>query len=217
MDKNKKIEALKKSFGKDAIDKIKKLFAGEGVPDEAKTDTEEGEKKEMAVVDYVAKDGSKIKIEPELAIGSVVTVSADESGYISAPDGEIILEDGTKITVAEGIVKEIEKEEVEDVPLATSEEVAEAVAQFSALKSEFALLTKKISNVEKENAALKKEISTLTKNTSEQFTTVIKGVEEVVGLFEPTKFARQEYKFDPATATGADREIAMRRAQKQQN
>lgn len=53
--------------------------------------------------EVVAKDGSVIKYEGDLAAGTVVFVSTPE-GDIAVPDGVVELEDGTMLEVAAGVV-----------------------------------------------------------------------------------------------------------------
>jgi hypothetical protein len=71
--------------------------------------------KKLKFANYVLKDGTKIIVEGELAIGSPVFVIT-ESGAEQAPAGQHTLEDGTVIYVdEEGLINEIESAETEVV------------------------------------------------------------------------------------------------------
>lgn len=203
---NKEIkDKLKKTFGADAIEKIKKLFTGEA-PQEG---TDPGTKQEMKV-DYVTKEGVKIKIEPELSEGGVVTVISEDGAQVPAPDGDVFLEDGTKITIAEGIVKAIEAAAAE-APMATSEEVQAAVAQFKNLRNEFVIQGKEIANLKKENAALKAKVDELSKNTAEKFSAFSSGIDELIDAIAPEDGAKKAVEKLPENPTGADMELHMRK------
>lgn len=70
-------------------------------------------------------DGTEIKVEgDELVEGAAVYVVTEE-GDVPAPDGVHELEDGTKVETAEGLIKSVEKIEMED----ESEEAPEGVEE----------------------------------------------------------------------------------------
>jgi len=68
---------------------------------------------ENKFLDAVLKDGTKVKVDGELVIGSQVLVVDAEGNEVPAPDAEHTLEDGTLVTTLGGIITEIEAPETE--------------------------------------------------------------------------------------------------------
>jgi hypothetical protein len=68
---------------------------------------------ENKFLDAVLKDGTKVKVDGELVIGSQVLVVDAEGNEVPAPDAEHTLEDGTLVTTLGGIITEIEAAETE--------------------------------------------------------------------------------------------------------
>jgi hypothetical protein len=105
------INQIKQIFTKEEIGKLKSAF-------------NEVEPTKIALMTAKLVDGTEINYEGELAVGSMVMV-----GDVSAPDGSHEIEDGTKITIANGYVTEIEKvEETVEVAAMTAEEVTLAIS-----------------------------------------------------------------------------------------
>lgn len=59
-------------------------------------------------------DGTEIKVDGELVEGSEVKVVTEEAEIV-APDGQHILEDGTKVETEEGVIVNVEKPEGEEM------------------------------------------------------------------------------------------------------
>lgn len=84
-------------------------------------------------VDAKLEDGTEIKVDGELAEGNEVVV-VTEDAEVPAPDGEHILEDGTKVETEGGVIVDVEKPEGEEsmegeveVPVEVPAEVAPVV------------------------------------------------------------------------------------------
>jgi hypothetical protein len=72
--------------------------------------------KKLMLRDYTLKNGAKITIEGDMAIGSYVYLLQEDGSRVQAPEGEHILEDGTTIFVdAEGYINEIRTAATTDV------------------------------------------------------------------------------------------------------
>jgi hypothetical protein len=90
------------------------------------------------------KEGTIIKWEGDqpYAVGTMLMVidPANPNGFLPAPDGEVILEDGTVLMIEGGAIKEIKPvtPAVPEVPAMPdmSKQFAEVEAKFSALKKE---------------------------------------------------------------------------------
>jgi len=92
---------------KEGIEKLKGLIEKFGA--EKPTETVDVKFKDMKLEDgttIISIDGE------ELAIGVPVYVVTPE-GRVPAPDGEVVLEDGTKVTVMQGLVAEVSSPEEE--------------------------------------------------------------------------------------------------------
>ena len=144
---------------KEAIEKIRTmLFAEQPV---AVVEPPVAEPKAM-FADYKLKDGSIVKIDT-LDVGGQVTVNE-----APAPDGDYELEDGTKLSVAGGLISEIEKGE-EPAPLVNplEEQMAKVLGNYSAQDDRIKQLTDTVS---KQNDTIKEMFSLLetVANTSVQ-------------------------------------------------
>lgn len=72
--------------------------------------------KEEKFADVKAVDGTIIRYEGDLAVGTAV-MAVTESGVIALPDGDVELEDGTKFTVVNGVISSITSAEApQDAP-----------------------------------------------------------------------------------------------------
>lgn len=116
-----------------------------------------------AFSEVIAKDGSVIKYEGELAAGTAVFVSTPD-GDIAVPDGVVELEDGTMLEVAAGIVVTVtppaetateNKEEVANPEAMTVEQMGTALsdlfAKVEALTNTVVELQGKFSETPKED------------------------------------------------------------------
>jgi hypothetical protein len=90
------------------------------------------------VFSYKLADGTEIEVSGEVAPGSVVTIAGSP-----APAGEHILEDGTKIEVAEGgVITEVEAPEpVEPAAPVVDEEMKKKMDEMQAAQAAFAKQT----------------------------------------------------------------------------
>lgn len=98
----------------------------------------------MAEVKLV--DGNVVSVEGEFVVGAKIFLVTPE-GLVPAPNGEHTAEDGTVVTVMDGVVTEIEAKEEVETPEMTEEmgeikklktEMASMLAELNSLKSEFA-------------------------------------------------------------------------------
>lgn len=69
------------------------------------------EENAVELVDVKTQDGTILSYDGELTTGVEIFI-LDENGRTPAPDGEYILEDGTKLSVAGGKIEEVEAPEV---------------------------------------------------------------------------------------------------------
>lgn len=88
-------------------------------------------------------DGNVVSVEGEFVVGAKIFLVTPE-GLVVAPNGEHTAEDGTVVTVLDGVITEIEaKEEIEAMPEEMSEinklktEMASMLAELNSLKAEF--------------------------------------------------------------------------------
>lgn len=101
-----------------------------------------------AVKEGRLKDGTVINWDTDtLAVGSTITVvdPANPGGFLPIPDGEIVLEDGTNVTVVAGKVTELESPEAEatepDLMAALQNENASLKAEIAKVLAQFAAQT----------------------------------------------------------------------------
>lgn len=142
------------------------------------------EEKSISFETAMLKDGTIVKWEGELSVGTIVMVETAE-GDIPAPNATHELEDGTLVTTEDGIVVEIVKPEIEipevEIEVEAKEEFA-TVSRFNevveSLESKIADLTASIESLVIERASHKEAMSK-----------VVELVEKVMDLpsDEPTK------------------------------
>jgi hypothetical protein len=65
-------------------------------------------------MEYILKDGTKIKVPQDIAEGSDIMVIQEDGSEIPAPDGEHMLEDGRVILVSGGKIASIKEEMAQD-------------------------------------------------------------------------------------------------------
>ena len=100
--------------------------------------------------EYVLADGTVVSID-KLEAGGVVLIEG-----VPAPDGEHELQDGTKITVAGGIIESVQAKEVEPVePEDMNKQFAEDIAS---LKNEFTSHKEAFASVQADFTAAKETI-----------------------------------------------------------
>lgn len=141
------------------------------------------EEKSISFETAMLKDGTIVKWEGELSVGTIVMVETAE-GDIPAPNATHELEDGTLVTTLDGIVTEIVKPEMEapEVEISVEAEEFATVSHFNevveSLESKISDLTASIESLVAERVAHKQAMSK-----------VVELVEKVIDLpsEEPTK------------------------------
>lgn len=142
------------------------------------------EEKSISFETAMLKDGTIVKWEGELSVGTIVMVETAE-GDIPAPNATHELEDGTLVTTLDGVVTEIVKPEMEAPEVEISVEAKEEFATVShfnevveSLESKIAQLTASIESLVAERVSHKEAMSK-----------VVELVEKVIDLpsDEPTK------------------------------
>ena len=111
---------------------------------------------QVALTEAKTKDGKVLTYEGELAQGVAISL-VTEAGSSPAPDGEYEMEDGTKVSVAAGVVSGIEKPEMQapEAPMPP-----EMVQQ---METKFSAQIKEVENAyEAKVTALNKTIAELT-------------------------------------------------------
>jgi hypothetical protein len=145
---------------KDVINKIKIMLTEEVVQ----------------LTDVKTMDGIILSYDGELAVGTAINI-VDETGANPAPDGEYILEDGTKLEVVGGLVEAIESM-MEPIEVETPEENVPAEAPIEAPVSAACAPDKKKLSVEDlsaeidllkaENLAIKEILTQLAESFSKE-------------------------------------------------
>jgi hypothetical protein len=154
------------------------------------------EEKSIAFETAMLKDGTIVKWEGELSVGTIVMVETAD-GDIPAPDATHELEDGTLVTTLDGVVTEIVKPEMEtpEVEISVEAEEFATVSHFNevveSLESKIAQLTASIESLVSERVSHKEAMSK-----------VVELVEKMIDLpsDEPTKKphtpSKQESQFE---------------------
>lgn len=137
---------------KEGFQEIKNLFLSKEEKQEDKSGNADSETK-VELAKAVLEDGSEIEFEgDEIVVGTAITIDGEP-----APDGELVLEDGRKLTIAEGAVSEISVEVDEEASL---EEIKEALAKLSKdVKAELAKKDEELSKKDTEIQELKTQLS----------------------------------------------------------
>jgi len=92
-------------------------------------------------------DGNVVSVEGEFVVGAKIFLVTPE-GLVVAPNGEHTAEDGTVVTVLDGVITEIEaKEEAPEVETAT-----EQMGEVDKLKTEMAAMSKQLESLKSEFA-----------------------------------------------------------------
>jgi hypothetical protein len=122
------------------------------------------EEKSISFETAMLKDGTIVKWEGELSVGTIVMVETAE-GDILAPDATHEIEDGTLVTTLDGVVTEIVKPEMEtpEVEISVEAEEFATVSHFNevveSLESKIAQLTASIESLVSERVSHKEAMS----------------------------------------------------------
>ncbi len=140
----------------------------------------------LEMMEATLKDGRKVKVSGELAEGSSVLLVAEDGSEMPAPDGELVFEDGSVITVKDGMIESVVPVTPEAAPeVGMTEEFNQLKSSYTELEEKYkALLAESIKSKE-ESVSLRKEFSKL----KEVQAATLKVVEELAALpaEEPTE------------------------------
>lgn len=110
-------------------------------------------------------DGTKVKVEGDVAVGNKVMVEKDGE-YVQAPEGQHNLADGRVIYVdAEGLINEIQTPETKVEDEVGMEEVFSSISK---LIDEVISLKEEIKSVKEENITLKERVNKFAAEPSEE-------------------------------------------------
>ena len=105
-------------------------------------------------------DGNVVSVEGEFVVGAKIFLVTPE-GLVVAPNGEHTAEDGTVVTVLDGVITEIEAKEVE------TPEMPEEMSEINKLKTEMASMLAELNSLkasfEKQNETSKLTLSAINK------------------------------------------------------
>jgi len=138
---------------KEIIDKIKLFLADEVVAPEI----------EQKFTDVKTTDGIILSFTGKLSEG-IDIFTVDETGKNPAPDGDYMLEDGTKITVSGGKIDKLVQEKPIETPAAPAAPAAPAIGATLSLEE----LDAKISKLQEENQQLAEIVKQLAESFSKQ-------------------------------------------------
>jgi hypothetical protein len=175
---------------KEALDKIRELFA-----DAAMTPDPEPAPMKMEAKEYVLEDGTKVMVS-ELEVGGMVAVVKDDGSSVPAPEGDHKLADGTTITVAEnGVITSVA------MPAAPAEMPEDMSAKFAEVEAAAASLR---GTLKAENDALRAEL--------ESMNVKLRGLADVVSaLVEMPAAAPLQEPRNAFAATGSTKEDKLKR------
>lgn len=175
---------------KEALDKIRELFA-----DAAMTPEPEPAPAKMEAKEYILEDGTKVLVS-DLEIGGMVAVMKDDGSSVPAPAGDHKLADGTTITVAEnGVITSVA------MPAAPVEMPEDMTAKFAEVESATASLRE---TLKAENDALRAEL--------ESMNVKLRGLADVVSaLVEMPAAAPLQEPRNAFAATGSTKDEKLKR------
>ena len=175
---------------KEALDKIRELFA-----DAATNPEPEPAPMKMEAKEYVLEDGTKVMVS-ELEVGGMVAVVKDDGSSVPAPAGDHKLADGTTITVAEnGVITSVA------MPAAPAEMPEGMSAKFAEVEAAAASLR---DTLKSENDALRAEL--------ESMNVKLRGLADVVSaLVEMPAVAPLQEPRNAFAATTSTKEEKMKR------
>lgn len=144
---------------KEALEKIRTMVFAD-MPNDPVAPTEQAPapnaNKDAAFVEYKTKDGVVVSID-KLEVGGQVVVNG-----APAADGELILEDGTKLSISGGVISELEK----------GEEVAPVAEEQPMMKQDQKVMGNKFSEIEQSFASHKTEVEKLKTTIDSQAQTI---------------------------------------------
>jgi hypothetical protein len=148
-------ETINNILPSDLKAKLKSAFMQFGAePEVAKAE----EPIKMAEIKLV--DGNVVSVEGEFVVGAKIYLVTPE-GLVPAPNGEHVAEDGTVITVMDGVIAEVASKE-EEAP-----EMPEEMSEINKLKTEMASMLAELKSLkasfEKQNETSKLTLSAINK------------------------------------------------------
>jgi len=158
---------------KQILEEVKKVVfseekVNETVEAKAEESTEVTEETKQTFEAVTLSDGTLLNIEPNVAVGSTVTIEDPEQGFVPVPAGSYELEDKRIIVVAEGGVIESVEEVAEEV-----EEEMETESQEAPTMTE-------------------KEVRKIIESTETHFNSVIKSLQDEVAELKKVGQERAE-------------------------
>lgn len=136
-------------------------------------------------------DGKKISFDGEIEVGTPVFVYAEDGSKIKAEDGDIILEDGTVVTVKAGLIEQV----IEVVVIEQTEEVEtekfDAEGKFNELSVALKEIQEKLSSLtqvfETEKNLVKEKFAAVTLVETKQKFTTKKEIPSISAYFSAMK------------------------------
>ena len=145
-EKNKKVDTLFSKLG----ELVKEHFSGQEAPVPAPVEMSEA----------TLKDGTKVKVSGALASGSKMLVVNADGSEMPAPTGEHILDDGSIVTVTDGVIDSVvPATEVEDDKIGMEEKFATLQASYNDLESKYKSLLESSNGKFKDIETLKESFS----------------------------------------------------------
>jgi hypothetical protein len=126
----------------------------------AETPVTEPQQEPIKMAEIKLVDGNVVSVEGEFVVGAKIFLVTPE-GLVPAPTGEHTAEDGTVVTVLDGVITEIEAKEVETA------EMPEEMSEINKLKTEMASMLAELNSLkasfEKQNETSKLTLSAINK------------------------------------------------------
>jgi hypothetical protein len=126
----------------------------------AETPAVEPQQEPIKMAEIKLVDGNVVSVEGEFVVGAKIFLVTPE-GLVPAPTGEHTAEDGTVVTVLDGVITEIEAKEVETT------EMPEEMSEINKLKTEMASMLAELNSLkasfEKQNETSKLTLSAINK------------------------------------------------------
>jgi hypothetical protein len=148
----------------------------------------------LATIETKLVDGTTLSVD-KMEVGGVANI-VSEAGTLPAMDGEYEAEDGTKITVAGGLITAITPKEVEAQP-----EVENPMAQaMAALTARLAAIETEFANVKTQNANLQVAMAQVNDATKVSLSAISSIISTPAG--EPTQKPKTQFKQDNLSNLG---------------
>lgn len=145
-EKNKKVDTLFSKLG----ELVKEHFSGQ----------EPTQPVPVEMSDATLKDGTKVKVSGALAQGSKMLIVNADGSEIPAPTGEYILDDGSAVTVTDGIIDAVMPgSQVNDSKIGMEEKFATLQASYTDLETKYKTLLESSNGKFKEIEDLKNSFS----------------------------------------------------------